>query len=455
MKNKPNTNLKRREEEENPEVDNPEQENNPVKTPNEKGEEVIKDKKKENSTPRAEKVEQKSTQTVKTNKKRQPSNDSYVSHWTSGVPIVKQEEARHQFQFGQDMSGGNPPKENPSPVIREPPVIRDLLTGVPVTLTLMSTPLLPLLPTTAGLPGSPSVPSIPFSVGRYIDEIGAMERERNAKVEELMERDEDFESAIGFSDKYKLIPSSSEGEQSSGDKHGEDAEEDERSTTITEFLQEKEKSQNKAATSPPIIDTDQQEAIPPPPRNSPSPIQPAPPLTQTANTSAKLRLSQPIETVLANTPVRGKLVVLEDEENTTEMEEGLTSGYDADLTSGCEDMVDQITDILDQYNLDTESEILRRKLEQKEHVLLQRIRSQLEEIRRLSSSFYKEILGNTEIRTAMINPTSLAEETNERLFKLMEIEEKLQNSKKEIKRDNPQRKCARQAMLPKRSYKNF
>ena len=142
MKNKPNTNLKRREEEENPEVDNPEQENNPVKTPNEKREEVIKDKKKENSTPRAEKVEQKSTQTVKTNKRRQPSNDSYVSHWSGGVPIMKQEEARHQFQFGQDMSGGNPPKENPS---QQPPVIRDLLTGVPVTLTLTSTPLLPLL----------------------------------------------------------------------------------------------------------------------------------------------------------------------------------------------------------------------------------------------------------------------------------------------------------------------
>ena len=195
---------------------------------------------------------------------------------------MKQEEARQQFRFGHDMSGGTPPKENPS---QQPPVIRDLLTGVPVTLTLTSTPLLPLLPTTAGLPGNPSVPSVPFSVGRYIDEIGAMERERNAKIDELMERDEDFESAIGFSDKYKLIPSSSEGEQSSGDKHGEDAEEDERSTTIAELLKEKEKSHNGAgnnrelvtvptATSPP---KNEAETMPPPPRITPSPSATSPP----------------------------------------------------------------------------------------------------------------------------------------------------------------------------------
>ena len=186
---------------------------------------------------------------------------------------MKQEEARHQFQFGHDMSGGNPPTENPP---LQPQVMKDLLTGAPVVQTLSSTPLLPLQPTTAGSPVSPSVPPVPSSVGNYIGKIQAMERERNAKIDELMDRDEDFESAIGFSDRYKLIPSSSEDEHTSGDKHGEEAEEDEISTTITEFLLEKEKSQNGAATSTPKIDTVQQEAIPPPPRNSP--------ISQSANT---------------------------------------------------------------------------------------------------------------------------------------------------------------------------
>ena len=77
-------------------------------------------------------------------------------------------------------------------------------------------------------------------------------------------------------------------------------------------------------------------------------------------------------------------------------------------------MADQITDILDQYNLDTESEVLLRKLEQKEHVLLHRIRNRLEDIRKLSSSFYTGLLGHTEITTAMVNPKSLAEKTSER-----------------------------------------
>ena len=101
------------------------------------------------------------------------------------------------------------------------------------------------------------------------------------------------------------------------------------------------------------------------------------------------------------------------------------------------------------------NKILQEKLEQKEVILLQKIRTQLEEIRHYSVSFYDGLLVNPSVRDAMVNPKSLAEETSERLFKLMEIEEKLQNSKKDIKRDNPQRKSARQAMLPKRSYKNF
>ena len=147
--------------------------------------------------------------------------------------------------------------------------------------------------------------------------------------------------------------------------------------------------------------------------------------------------------------------MLEDEENTTEMDEGLTSGYEADLPSGCEDMVDKITNILDQYNLDTESKILQKQLEQKEMVLLQQIRYQLEEIRRLSSSFYNDLLENTEIRSAMVNPKSLAEDAGDRLYKLMEIEEILRNSKNEIKKDNTVRKSARQAMMPKRSYKKY
>ena len=88
-------------------------------------------------------------------------------------------------------------------------------------------------------------------------------------------------------------------------------------------------------------------------------------------------------------------------------------------------------------------------------MLLQRIRNRLEDIRKLSSSFHDGLLGNTEINTAMKNPKSLAKETSERLFKLMEIEEKLQNSKKEIKRDNPQRKSARQAMKNYKNYKTY
>ena len=509
---KPTTDLKSKGEEQRPEVENPKQEKNPVETPKEEGEESTKDKRKVNSTPGAEKVAQKGTQTVKANRRRQPSTDSYLSHWSNGIPIVKQEGAKHQFQFGQDMSGDNAPITNP-PV--QPEVQKDLLTGEPIIQTLSSTP---LQPTSAGTSEGPTIPQMPPNVGSFIDEIRAMEADRNARIDELMARDEDFESQIGFDDKYKLMPSSS------GDEHTseEDAEENEISTTITELLQEKakyqngkatstprvdtvqekeksqdeiatstpklntvqekekshdgvapstpvqekEKSQNESARSAPKLDTVQQEVVPPHQEVSTSPSQPThtqaaytspsqPTHTQAAYTSARQRLGQPIEKVLANTPLRGKLVVLGDAEDTTEADEGLTSGYEADLPSECDEMVNKITNILDQYNLDTESRILQKQLEQKEEVLLQQIRYQLEEINRLSSSFYNSLLENTEIKFAMVSPKSLAKDAGDRLYKLMEIEEKLRNSKNEIKKDSTVRKSARQAMMTKRSFKDY
>ena len=148
-------------------------------------------------------------------------------------------------------------------------------------------------------------------------------------------------------------------------------------------------------------------------------------------------------------------MVLGDAEDTTEADEGLTSGYEADLPSECDEMVNKITNILDQYNLDTESRILQKQLEQKEEVLLQQIRYQLEEINRLSSSFYNSLLENTEIKFAMVSPKSLAKDAGDRLYKLMEIEEKLRNSKNEIKKDSTVRKSARQAMMTKRSFKDY
>ena len=97
--------------------------------------------------------------------------------------------------LGEIPTGENPPLQ--------PQVMKDLLTGAPVVQTLSSTPLLPLQPTTAGSPVSPSVPPVPFSVRNYIDKIHAMERDRNAKIDELM--DEDFESIVKENAKTKVV----------------------------------------------------------------------------------------------------------------------------------------------------------------------------------------------------------------------------------------------------------
>ena len=86
---------------------------------------------------------------------------------------------------------------------------------------------------------------------------------------------------------------------------------------------------------------------------------------------------------------------------------------------------------------------------------MRQIRYQLEEINRLSPSFYNSLLENTEIKFAMVNPKSLGKDEGERLYKLMEIEEKLRNAKTEIKKDSTVRKSARQAMMNKRSFKDY
>ena len=126
----------------------------------------------------------------------------------------------------------------------------------------------------------------------------------------------------------------------------------------------------------------------------------------------------------------------------------------ADLPSECDETLNRMSKLLENCNLDAECSILEKQLEKKEEALLRQIRYQLEELNSLSPEFYNSLLENEEVRTAMIDPTSLAEETNDRLHKLMNIEEKLRNAKNEIKDKPTNRFSARQAMRNKRSFKD-
>ena len=115
----------------------------------------------------------------------------------------------------------------------------------------------------------------------------------------------------------------------------------------------------------------------------------------------------------------------------------------------------EVTDIPSQYDLNRENEMLQRKLEEKESLLFQRIRKQMEEIRKYSVEFYDELLVNSSIREALINPNALAPSASERMEKLMDIDDKLKNSKAELKKNGPVRKSARQSMMPPRNFDQY
>ena len=85
---------------------------------------------------------------------------------------------------------------------------------------------------------------------------------------------------------------------------------------------------------------------------------------------------------------------------------------------------------------------------------MRQIRYQLNEIEKLSPSFYNGLLENTEVKFAMVNHKTLGKDEGERLYNLMDIEGKLRNAKNEIKRDSSVRKSARQMMMNKRSFKD-
>ena len=143
---------------------------------------------------------------------------------------------------------------------------------------------------------------------------------------------------------------------------------------------------------------------------------------------------------------------------TTEAETEETSGYEANesegLPSGCDETIDKLSSIIDRYNLEGESEILKRQLEKKEEVLVKQIRYQLREIEKLSPSFYSDLLQNSEVKFSMVDHRALGKDAAERLYVLLDIESKLRNAKNEIKRDSSTRRSARQMLKPKRSFKD-
>ena len=238
----------------------------PVRLPKEEEKQATKDESKRKSIQGAEKVAQRGTQQMTTIRRRMPSTDSYLSHWQDGIPIVKQEETSHKFQFGQDLfTGDNAPMRNPS---AQPGGQKDLLTGEPILENMPGTPILqtlssppilqtlssppilqnlsstPLQPTSASISEGPNLTQRPPNVGSFIDEIRVMEANRNMRIAELMARDEDFETQIGFDDRYTLVPSSSGNDTS----NEEEEVDNEVQTTITELLLEKTKHQNEQAT---------------------------------------------------------------------------------------------------------------------------------------------------------------------------------------------------------------
>ena len=129
----------------------------------------------------------------------------------------------------EDLLTGEPLLENKqsTPILQAqsgPPTLQALLSPPPLQ-NMESTP---LQPTPAGILKGQSLARKPPNVGHYIDEIRLIESNRNLRIADMMARDGDYESQIGFDDRYKLVPSS-EGDDTSS----EEAEVDHKHTTIT------------------------------------------------------------------------------------------------------------------------------------------------------------------------------------------------------------------------------
>ena len=363
----------------------------------------------------------------------------------------------------------------------------------------------------------------PPDVGEYIEELRLLESNRNFKVADMMARggDDDFESQIGFTDRYRLVPSTEEESSSSGQEN------DTQHKTITEYLSEKtglhnsqesapvpakknleeekatekssplneneghvgsaQKERESPVSSQPVIEGESTQGSPPiikqggpvdsttvpdkkssPPNEKESPGVTTPTNNENAEKSttrvsgvqgpistAKERLAQPVEVVLACKPVRVQPV---DGTETTEVETDVTSAFEANesegLPSGCEEQIDQLSTSMGRYNLEGESEVLRRQLEKKAEVLVTQIRHQLSEIEKLAPEFYNDLLENSEVRVSMVDYTALGKDAAEQLYALMDIEAKLRNAKNEIRRDSNIRRSARQVLKTKKSFKD-
>ena len=497
-----------------------------------------------------------STQTTRADRRRRTTTDSYLSHWESGNPKVKPEKGSVSFQFGPnvDMLSGGPLLSSPITRAQSPPSTLQSLASPPPNLNLFSTPLAPKPPVTIQSWSNPNLslfhtplqpipeavvkqnlapePPVtiqqnlapkPPDVGEYIEELKIRESNRNFKVADMMARggdDDDFESQLGFTDRYRLVPSTEES-SSSGQEN------DTQHKTITEYLSEKtglhnsqesapvpakknleeEKATEKSSplneneghvgsaqkereshvSSQPVIEGESTQGSPPiikqggpvdsttvpDKKSSPPNEKESSEVTTTTNnegadkpptrvsgvqgpiSTAKERLAQPVEVVLACKPVRVQPV---DGTETTEVETDVTSAFEANesegLPSGCEEQIDQLSTSMGRYNLEGESEVLRRQLEKKAEVLVTQIRHQLSEIEKLAPSFYSDLLENSEVRVSMVNYTALGKDAAEQLYALMDIEAKLRNAKNEIKRDSSIRRSARQMLKTKKSFKD-
>ena len=490
-----------------------------------------------------------STQTTRADRRRRTTTDSYLSHWESGNPKVKPEKGSVSFQFGPnvDMLSGGPLLSSPITRAPSPPSTRQSLASPPPNQNLFSTPLAPKPPVTIQSWSNPNLslfqtplqpipeavvkqnlapePPVtiqqnlapkPPDVGEYIEELKIRESNRNFKVADMMARggeSDDFESQLGFTDRYRLVHSTEESSSSE--------ESDTPHKTMTECLSELHNSQQSApvtagknleekeatkkssplneneapvgsaqnereshVSSQPVIEGESTKSTQEGPVDSTTvaDTKSSPPAeretseikTPTGNEGAEKpttrvagvqgpistpreRLAQPVEVVMARKPMRIQPV---DGAATTEFETDVTSAFEAneseglDLPSGCEKQLDQLASSMNKHNLEEESVVLKKQLEKRAEILVTHIRHLLGEIEKMAPEFYKDLLEISEIKVTLVDYRALGRDPAEQLYALIDVEAKLRNCKNDIKKDSSIRRSARQVLKTKKSFKD-
>ena len=125
------------------------------------------------------------------------------------------------------------------------------------------------------------------------------------------------------------------------------------------------------------------------------------------------------------------------------------------MTSGTEELVEEINSVLAQYDMQGVTEALEKKLGNKQDLLIQQMQRTLNELQEYNEEFYIQLLETTPIQKAIVNPESLAPSMYGRMERLLELNERLENSVAELQMKGVVRRSTRQALMPKRTFTKF